>query len=206
MLLGNTLANNKMKIFKELYAKFLRKRANVILKNFPVFQLTAEEYFRYCYVLERSFAGIVLGRPNPDVELKIIPLDSRYEKLEDARPVPLGYFGEIVYHPNKKIWQETALCGFADQRGRIWCCGEINDIVTYNNEIFYPYCIEPVFEDLFFVRNAQLIRLPNGQPGIKIFLRKPFHWKIFHKLWNNIVLKLASRFEKTRPIREVIFE
>lgn len=194
-----------MTIFKSLHSKFLRKRANIILKKFPIFHLSAEEYFQHCYVLERNFAGIVIGYPNPDVVIKIVPIHRQCE-LIDAESVPLGYFGEIIYHQNKQNWQSTRLCGFADQRGRIWCCGDIGDIVEFDGETYFPYCIEPVFESLFFVHKAKLIRSENGEPRLKISVTKPLNYKFLQKYWENLLLKFAKRFEKTKKINKLTFE
>ncbi|MDE6432249.1 MAG: hypothetical protein K2L13_02530 [Opitutales bacterium] len=202
MINKRPFANDKMTIFKGFYSKFLRKRANIILKNFPIFHLSTEEYLQHCSVLERNFAGIVLGYPNPDIVIKIISMQKKCE-LEDAEPVPLGYFGEIVYCQHKQSWRATGLCGFADQRGRIWCCGDIDCIVEYDGEAYFPYCIEPIFENLFFIRKAELIRTLVGEPGLKIWIIRPLNCRFLQKYWKNLVLKFANRFEKTKRIREI---
>ena len=194
-----------MKFFKELYAKFLRKSANIILKKFPIFYLSAQEYFQACRTLERNFAGIVLGHPLPGVVIKIISLKND-SSLADAKSVPLGYFGEIVYFQNKQPWCRTELCGFADQRGRIWCCGDIDDIVEYDNEAFFPSCIEPVFENLFFVKKASLTSGANGKPALKIRLKGIFRCKIFRKYCQRSLRKFANRFAKTKQLGKFVLE
>ncbi len=191
-----------MDFFKKLYAKFLRGRANIFLKKFPICHLSANEYLKYCYALERSLAGVVLGYCNDGMEIKIISLFSSCE-LSFAEPIPLGYCGEIIYRFAGKHWIRTSFCGFIDQRKRVWCCGEIKDIIKSQGEIFYPYCIEPIFENLIFVHRAKLIRSQMGAPVLRIKLGFLFRWKILRNFLRSILYNFAQRFEKTKHIRKI---
>lgn len=185
----------------KIFAKRGRLRAHEFLKKHDVFHISDGEYGKICKILEQNFAGIVLGRCRDGIEANIIPISELCD-IESAVPLSLGYFGEIVYR-NGKTWHRTGFYGFIDHRARVWCCGKIDDSIPYNGEFFYPYCIEPAFETLFFVKHAKLFRDENGVPGLIITPHVLFRLKILRKLLLKNLFSFAARFEKTKKLTQI---
>lgn len=190
-----------LNFLKKIYVKHLRSRANSILHKYPVFHINDQEFLDRCLVLEQNFAGIVLGYCIDGVKAKIIRAHSLCDPRE-ADSLSLGHFGEIVYQYKDK-WIKTGLYGFFDQCSRIWCCGKISDTLWYNGEYFYPYCIEPVFENLIFVKSARLLKQKNGSPILEVRLRSLFKFKILESFLQRNLYSFASRFEKTRLLTKI---
>jgi acyl-CoA synthetase (AMP-forming)/AMP-acid ligase II len=151
-----------------------------------------------CKVFEQNFAGIVLGRCVSGITAKIVRADGS-RNIASAIPLSLGYFGEIVYGRNAN-WHRTGFYGFIDHRDRVWCCGKIEDSIYFNGEYFYPYCIEPVFETLFFVKRARLAKSESGAPTVEITLRPAFGSSILKRHFLERLRSFASRFEKTKKL------
>ncbi|MDR0679872.1 MAG: hypothetical protein LBF42_02455 [Puniceicoccales bacterium] len=191
-------------LVKAFLARRARFRCREFLKKHDIFRLSAEEYTKDCRIFEQNFAGIVLGRCLDGVEVKIIQVDS-LDDMGNAAPLSLGYFGEIVYRRNG-IWQGTGFYGFIDHRSRVWCCGKIEDSLLYNGEYFFPYCIEPVFETLFFVKHTKLTRDENGAPSLIVTPHTPFKLPFLRKPLIKILRSFAKRFEKTKNLSLIKIE
>ncbi len=194
----NKVVNYIMWFLHVLRVKSFRRRADTFLKKFPIFFISIKEFLTRCLVLEQNFAGIVLGYPRSNITVKIIAINN-VEDVSDEKSLPMGYFGEIVYKIDE-IWYKTNVCGFTDQCSRIWCCGDINNIVHFNGEDFFPYCIEPVFETLIFVKQATLCANKTGYPVLKVKLKKFFHFGCLRKFFIKNLYSFARKFEKTKNI------
>ncbi|MDR1255400.1 MAG: hypothetical protein LBJ94_00515 [Puniceicoccales bacterium] len=186
---------------KDFFVWHGRSRARGFLKKYDIFHISRGEYLRNCRIFEQNFAGIVLGRCVSGVEAKIIQING-LQNIEEAAPLSLGYFGEIVYK-RENIWEATGFCGFIDHCDRAWCCGKIEDSIPHGEEYFYPYCIEPVFEELFFVKHAKLIGDRDGKPSLLITLRIPFKLKFLRKFLEKILFSFANGFEKTKKLSHI---
>jgi hypothetical protein len=182
----------------------MRPRAYEFLKNHDVFYIAPAEYLRECRIFERNFAGIVLGRCANGVEIKIMGTDEM-RSPNCADMLPLGCFGEIAYKKNE-VWQKTGFYGFIDDRDRVWCCGKIENTVFYGGEYFYPDCIAPAFETLFFVKSAKLIKREESAPGLAVKLRLPFRLKFLRKILAANLRSFADRFEKTKKLSSIAIE
>ena len=139
---------------KKYCVKRFRKLPHEIYNQYDFFELDDDEFFKRCYVLQRCGAGIVLGYPKDGYDVRIVELEhSRRGVYEN---VSLGRFGEICYKIGSgSEFIHTALYGFCDQRGRIWCCGPIDKTATANDKRYFPYCIEPLFERKRWVASCE---------------------------------------------------
>lgn len=143
-----------MWIYWEIRTKYcirrFRKVAYNIYKQYDFFELSDSEFMQRCYILQRCGAGIVLGYPKNGYDVRVVELTKACQGIYEN--VPLGRFGEICYkRDNGAEFIHTALYGFCDQRGRIWCCGPIEKTATVNDKRYFPYCIEPLFERIWWV-------------------------------------------------------
>jgi acyl-CoA synthetase (AMP-forming)/AMP-acid ligase II len=150
-----------------------RRVANEIYKNFPFFYLSRKEFITRCLPLQRCGAGIVLGHVKSNFKSLVIQAteDGVSTSTRVYENLPLGHFGEIVFKKEKsQDFTHTGLYGFFDQRGRVWCCGNITDTIHLNGKKFFPYCIEPLFERLWWVKKAHFCGGENetGQLSLQI--------------------------------------
>ncbi|MDR1401737.1 MAG: hypothetical protein LBI81_02145 [Puniceicoccales bacterium] len=136
-----------------------RRIADEIYEKFPFFYLPLAEFKSRCLPLQCCGAGIVLGYAESGFEVRIIEVarNSICEIQHSDQNLPLGHWGEIIFRESASHeFTHTELYGFFDQRKRIWCCGKIKDTVALDGKKYFPYCLESLFERLWWVRRARL--------------------------------------------------
>ncbi|MDR2779346.1 MAG: hypothetical protein LBB16_03640 [Puniceicoccales bacterium] len=195
----------RLKYFWEI--RNFRSIADEIYKDFPFFYLSPKEFRDRCWILQCCGAGIVLGYAKENFDVRIIRVfgdescECKYEML------PLGHFGEIVFRDSTlPDFTHTGLYGFIDQRGRIWCCGRISDTIDVDGKKYFPYCIESLFEQLWWIKYAQLGSEKRGnciELTITIFPRKFLHLlvKTFEKLFLAKLKNFSKKFKLTSNIK-----
>ncbi|MDR1433273.1 MAG: hypothetical protein LBI61_02975 [Puniceicoccales bacterium] len=178
-----------------------RKTASEIYEKFPFFQLPKEEFRNRCLPLQRCGAGIVLGHAKKDFEVRVVAVSSgkSFTRVRSHENLPLGHFGEIVFRrANFKNFTHTELYGFFDQRGRVWCCGKIADVVSKGGQEYFPYCIEPLFERLWWVRSAKFdfVAGKSGEIALRISVSPRRFLLPWVGFFEKIFLKKLEAFSK----------
>ncbi|MDR2737978.1 MAG: hypothetical protein LBB18_03505 [Puniceicoccales bacterium] len=174
-----------------------RKIANKIYGKFPFFSLGSREFFDRCLALQRCGAGIVLGRAKSGFEARVIEIrGSEANSMEHSyENLSLGHFGEIVFRPiNCQKFTHTGMCGFFDQRGRIWCCGPIARTLHLRGERYFPFCIEPLFERLWWVSRAKLVAV--GAEAVTIAVNPKILLFPVVKIFEKFFLRKLETFSK----------
>lgn len=185
---------------RRLALRNFRRIADDIYVKFPFFHISRSEFYSKCLPLQRCGAGIVLGYPCEEFEARVIdphPLKNSTAKYAN---LPLGHFGEIVFRrKNISKFIHTAMYGFFDQRGRIWCCGKIDRTVLWNGRKYFPYCIEPLFEHLWWVKCAKFgaTRDKAGDTKLQITVYPRIGIGFFIGLFRKHFAKKLSAFAKT---------
>jgi acyl-CoA synthetase (AMP-forming)/AMP-acid ligase II len=189
-----------------------RSVADEIYKNFPFFYLSPREFRDRCWILQCCGAGIVLGYGKENFDVRIIQVSEKNDLGRSYEMLPLGHFGEIVFkNSGSPAFTHTGLYGFMDQQARIWCCGKIADTVVFNGKKYFPHCIEPLFEQLWWVKQAKLGSLKresNIELAITIFPRKflyPFI-KVFEKFFLTKLENFSKKFKITSNIKSFSIE
>lgn len=189
-----------------------RSIADEIYKNFPFFYLSPKEFRDRCWILQCCGAGIVLGYAKESFDARIIEVSEKSDPGRSYEMLPLGHFGEIIFKNSVlPAFIHTGLYGFMDQRARIWCCGKIADTVVIDGKKYFPHCIEPIFERLWWVRRVKLGTLKRGSAielAITISPRKfsyPFI-KVFEKLFLTKLEKFSKKFKITSDIKSFAIE
>lgn len=186
-----------------------RKVAHEIYKQYDFFELDDDEFLKRCYVLQRCGAGIVLGHPKNGYDVRIVELE--HSQCGIYENVPLGRFGEICYKSGSNVkFTHTKLYGFCDQRGRIWCCGPISMTAIVDGKRYFPYCIEPLFERIWWVVRCEfypdMSSFGHDGRGVVIttipgvFCTIPFFKKYF--MWR--LQRFADRFPIAHDLSIVI--
>ncbi|MDR2603073.1 MAG: hypothetical protein LBC11_00730 [Puniceicoccales bacterium] len=189
-----------------------RSIADEIYKSFPFFHLSPKEFRDRCWILQCCGAGIVLGYVKENFDARIIQISEKNDFGHSYEMLPLGHFGEIVFKTSVSSgFTHTGLYGFMDQRDRIWCCGKISDTVILNGKKYFPYCIEPLFEWLWWGKRAKLGTLKRGSAielAIAISPRKflyPFI-KVFEKFFLTKLENFSKKFKITSNIKSFSIE
>jgi hypothetical protein len=189
-----------------------RSIADEVYKDFPFFYLSPNEFRDRCWILQCCGAGIVLGYAKESFDARIIQVPEKGNFGCDYKMLPLGHFGEIVFKNSVlPAFTHTELYGFMDQRARIWCCGKIADTVVLNGKKYFPHCIEPIFEQLWWEKRAKLGILKRGSATelvITISPRKflyPFI-KVFEKFFLTKLENFSKKFKITSNIKSFAIE
>jgi hypothetical protein len=189
-----------------------RGTANEIYKDFPFFYLSPKEFRDRCWILQCCGAGVVLGYGKENFDIRIIQVFEKNDHKCSYEVLPLGHFGEIVFKNSASpAFTHTGLYGFMDQRARIWCCGKISDTVVLNGKKYFPHCIEPLFEQLWWGKRAKLRSLKRGnnvELAIAISPRKflyPFI-KVFEKFFLTKLENFSKKFKITSNIKSFSIE
>ncbi|MDR1233142.1 MAG: hypothetical protein LBJ75_02695, partial [Puniceicoccales bacterium] len=171
-----------------------------------------KEFRDRCWILQCCGAGIVLGYGKENFDVRIVEVSEKNDLRRNYEMLPLGHFGEIVFkNSGSPAFTHTELYGFMDQQARIWCCGKIVDTVVFNDKKYFPHCIEPLFEQLWWVKQAKLRSLKQGsdiEPTITIFPRKflyPFI-KVFKKFFLAKLENFSKKFKITSNIKNFSVE
>lgn len=127
-------------------------------------------------------AGTCVGRPVPEIELRIIALtDAPLATLADATVLPVGAIGEIIARgpvvtatydalpeatARAKLadpagggrWHRLGDAGYLDPAGRLWFCGRVAErVVTRDGTVLFTEQVEPIFNAHPAVRRTALV-------------------------------------------------
>lgn len=159
----------------------------------PVCSISGREVLERTAALTRAGAGTCVGRPFPNVELKIIDTtNGPIASLADVRELPTGEVGEIIVRgavvtreyfrqpeatrlakisDSESFWHRMGDIGYLDADGCLWYCGRKSHIVTTpRGRLFTDRC-EPIFNEHPRVFRSALIgigRPPDQKPVIVI--------------------------------------
>lgn len=162
----------------------------------PISLINAQEILNETAALTKKGYGNCVGVPVDDIEVRIIkindgPVDFR-QTTWDAILQHQGSIGEIVVtgeHVNKdyyknpeavrenkfkdekgKIWHRTNDAGYFDTKGRLWFVGRTKSRVIRAGQEIHPLQIEPLVNQLPFVKKSALIGITNRELGQKAVL------------------------------------
>jgi acyl-CoA synthetase (AMP-forming)/AMP-acid ligase II len=194
-------------------------------ESLPVASIGSREVLRETRLGSKEGRGICVGRPNADVELRIIKItDEPIERWSDAWLVAPGAVGEItVAGPmvTREYWarpEQTRLSkiqdgarvvhrmgdlGFMDDQGRLWMCGRKSHRVETPEGPLFTVPIEEVINTHPAVRRSALVGVgARGQqiPVVLLELETPLTRR--PEVVISEVERLASQHEVTRRCLE----
>ena len=197
----------------------------------PVTCVTGSEILKETTASTRAGAGICVGRPLPDIALRIIEIsDDAIPDWDESMVLPPGEIGEIVvkgavvtkeYHNRPEqtalakikegdsIWHRMGDVGYLDAEGRLWFCGRKGHRVVTNKETLFTIPCEAIFNQHEAVSRSALVGIgprPCQRPVIVI---EPKPGRVpsrrARKQLTQELLELGSRRALSRDIREVLF-
>lgn len=150
----------------------------------PVSSTTARHVLGRTAAKTRGGAGTYVGRPFPQVHVKIIArVDGPIASLSQAREMRAGQIGEIIVRGNSvtrmyahmpeatreakiadglDFWHRMGDVGYLDEEGGLWYCGRKAHIVETEAGPMFTDCVEPIFNEHPRVRRTALVGV--GQP------------------------------------------
>jgi acyl-CoA synthetase (AMP-forming)/AMP-acid ligase II len=146
----------------------------------PSTELSGRESLRETWAGTAHGAGICVGRPFSEVEVRILRItDGPVASIDEATLYRPGEVGEIVVRgahispayygdePNTlahkidagdgTVWHRIGDAGYLDVEGRVWYCGRISQRVAGPEGPLFPLQVEPVFNEHPAVRRCGLI-------------------------------------------------
>jgi acyl-CoA synthetase (AMP-forming)/AMP-acid ligase II len=159
----------------------------------PVASATADQILAGPARLTAQGKGTCLGRPLPEVEIRILPIsETQITSMAATKELPPNEIGEItVSGPNvtkaydgdeeanrahkirdgEVIWHRMGDLGYLSDDGRLWFCGRKAERVETIDGPLYTEQVEPLFLSHLEVRRSVLIGLGNKafrEPAIVI--------------------------------------
>ncbi|MEZ6146402.1 MAG: fatty acid CoA ligase family protein [Planctomycetaceae bacterium] len=163
----------------------------------PVASISSDEVLLQTAAKTRHGAGTCVGRPFPDVDVRIIEItEGPIETIDRARPLPTGEIGEIIVcsrsatreydrrpeatqlakipdstNWKSAFWHRMGDVGYLDEEGHLWFCGRKAHIVQTNQGRMFSVCCEAIFNEHPHVYRSALVGLgkpPQQQPAIVI--------------------------------------
>jgi acyl-CoA synthetase (AMP-forming)/AMP-acid ligase II len=135
----------------------------------PVSTIAASEVLAETAEKSRRGAGTCIGRPFPQVRVKIVELtDGPIASLEAVRELPPGEIGEILVQSptatreyfnrpretahakirdGDSFWHRMGDVGYLDEQGRLWFCGRKAHVVEAAHGRMYSVCCEAIFNE-----------------------------------------------------------
>ncbi|NLF18161.1 MAG: AMP-binding protein [Lentisphaerae bacterium] len=200
----------------------------------PVCNFGGREMLAETAAATRAGAGMCVGRPLPEVCLRIIRLcDAPIETWDEALVLPAGEVGEVVvkgpvvtaqYHrlpaatrlakirEGEAVWHRMGDVGYLDDQGRLWFCGRLAHRVTTSTGTLYSVCCEAIFNAVPGVRRSALVGLADGAsaattPAI-VVEPEPGAWPRTARerdTFRERLLSAGAASPVTREIRRVFF-
>jgi acyl-CoA synthetase (AMP-forming)/AMP-acid ligase II len=135
-------------------------------------------------------AGTCVGRPVPEVTLRIIPIsDGPIERWDDSLPLPASEVGEIVVkgpavtksyvgrpgstalakiREGDEVWHRMGDLGYLDEQGRLWFYGRKSQRVVTAKGTLFTEPVELLFNRHPAVARSALVGVPGRGSGIAL--------------------------------------
>jgi acyl-CoA synthetase (AMP-forming)/AMP-acid ligase II len=148
-------------------------------ESLPVANFRGSEMLAETWSQTRAGRGMCVGRPLPEVTLRIIKIsDEAIARWDEALVLPQGGIGEIcVKGPvvtreyfrrpeatalakiaeGDAVWHRIGDVGYVDEQGRLWFCGRKTQRVETAQGPLYTEQVEPVFNTVAGVRRTALV-------------------------------------------------
>lgn len=197
----------------------------------PVASIGGRAVLSDCWPRSRSGAGICVGRPLPEIDLRVIGVsDEPIERWSDVLVVGDGEIGEIVVagpvvtkayyglseatrgakiYDGDRVWHRMGDVGYRDDKGRVWYCGRKAHRVVTGAGTLYSVCCEAIFNRHAEVSRSALVGVgPRGrQRPVMIVEPKGERFPRGSRAGelHEALVHLAETNEETRSIRDVLF-
>jgi acyl-CoA synthetase (AMP-forming)/AMP-acid ligase II len=133
-------------------------------ESLPIASISDREVLGETAALTATGAGTCVGRPVPEITLRIIPIADG--PVTEIAPLPVGEIGEIIVAgpvvtkaydqlpdataaakitAGAVVWHRMGDLGYLDPQGRLWFCGRKAERVLTPDGPLYTEQVEPIF-------------------------------------------------------------
>jgi acyl-CoA synthetase (AMP-forming)/AMP-acid ligase II len=220
----------------ERFAKLLSPGAQIFTpygatEALPVAVIGSDEVLRETRHKTDEGAGTCVGRPVPDIEVRIIRIsDEPIIAWSDDLVLPPGEIGEIaVYGPvvtgeyfrrpdltalakipdpvRGRAWHRMGDVGYVDNQGRLWFCGRKSQRVVTPERTYFTEPVEAIFNAHPAVFRTALVgvyRYGRMEPVLCVELEKAAKPPATAEITREL-LELGTQHEHTREIATVLY-
>jgi acyl-CoA synthetase (AMP-forming)/AMP-acid ligase II len=194
----------------------------------PVANMSSQEILRETAKATSQGAGICIGRPFPQVTVRIIAItDEPIPNWADVQELPVGAIGEFcvsgpivtpgyVRRPEQTrlakiqdgatLWHRMGDVGYFDEMGRIWYCGRKSHRVETKQGPLFTECVEGIFNTV--VQRSALVGVTrNGITYPVLCVDQSFRRQrgVRYRLpsWDELVVQLRAKAAE-RPLTQPI--
>lgn len=173
-------------------------------------------------------AGICVGRPVGDVDIRIIRItDAAIASWSADLEVPPGRIGEICVRgtvvtdayfnrPDSTadakirlqdggVYHRMGDLGYTDDEGRLWFCGRKSHRVVTDDKTYFTIPCERIFNSVPGARRTALVGVTTLTRTVPVIVVEPEHKTANRDAIRTKILALAEQHEPTRGIDEVLF-
>jgi acyl-CoA synthetase (AMP-forming)/AMP-acid ligase II len=150
----------------------------------PVAIISADEYLENVTAQAGDGAGIPLGRPIPEIDVRILDRDGADcgadrvgEIWVSGDHVARNYSSNPAAQSTEKrldgadrLWHRMGDVGHRDKTGMLWLAGRVDTTVMRDGREIHPVPVETVAATLPYVARAALIGVPDAQSGERCVL------------------------------------
>jgi acyl-CoA synthetase (AMP-forming)/AMP-acid ligase II len=202
-------------------------------ESLPVANFSGREMLAQTNARTRAGAGMCVGRPLTEVEVRIIRIDDGpLESMDACVAAPPGEVGEIIargpvvtrsydalpeathlakIRDGDTVWHRLGDVGYFDPEGRLWFCGRKAHRVVTSAGTLYTVCCEAIFNEIFDVYRSALVGIgPDRYRQTPVIIIEPVAGRFprgrrRREAFRETVLAVAARSEVTAAIRQVCF-
>ena len=166
---------------KEDFEEFLKKcGSNAVVK--VGYGLSEATGFSACTAAmdEKDVINGTLGIPNPDMDIKVIELNSDVEKAYgeigelciSGPTIMMGYINEseetkktLILHSDGKVWLHTGDLGYRDENGLFFYSSRLKRMIITNGYNVYPVELEEIISKCEYVKACTVVGVPHKTKG-----------------------------------------
>ncbi len=195
-------------------------------ESLPVASITAREILADTWEKTRSGNGVCVGKPLPDITIKIIETaDEPIENWDESLLVPDYVKGEIVvkgpvvtrgYDNNDRenhlakiadgdeFWHRMGDLGYFDEKGRVWFCGRKSHRVITGSTTMYTVCCEALFNEHPAVCRSALVGIGPAGEQVPVIIVELYDKKAQRETLLAELHEIARHNDITRSIKHFL--
>jgi len=201
-------------------------------ESLPIASISGQDILAETFSMTRQGRGICVGRPVPDVRVRIIEIQDRaISDMASAKILAAGQIGEIIVNgpsvtreyyleeaatrcskidDGDTFWHRIGDAGYLDEAGRLWFCGRKDHRVITEMETLFTVPIEAIYNCHPRVARSALVGIgKRGRqiPAIIIEPEKGFfpRTKKTTESFKQALIRLAAGHDQCRSIRHLLF-
>ena len=161
----------------------------------PISTIPGRELLSECAASTREGGGSCVGRPNPEVELRIIKIsDEAITEWTEDLVLGQGEVGEVLVAGDvvtwayekqpeatklskiiqgDKVWHRVGDLGYLDLAGQLWIVGRKSHRIQGRSQVYFPVCAEGMVDEHPEVRRTALVGVGPESDQVPVLVVEP---------------------------------